>query len=184
MPDGPLAFTRYFAALPDPRVNRTKKHTLHDILGVTFCAVICGADSFEEIARFGNARESWLKRHFPLANGIPSHDTFNRVFAGLDRDQFSACFASWMTNLCRCAGLRAIALDGKAFLPRRPGRHVQRVSAHGQRLNGPEPPVPQPGQRRGGVARDRHYPRGRDDKEAERFNADETPRIARKAFKR
>lgn len=84
MPDENLAFMRYFAALPDPRVTRTKKHALHDILGVTFCAVICGADSFEEIERFGQARQDWLKRYFALENGIPSHDTFNRVLAALD----------------------------------------------------------------------------------------------------
>lgn len=61
MPDQGLALTRYFAALPDPRVNRTKKHLLSDILGVTRCAVICGADSFEEIGRFGGARADRLK---------------------------------------------------------------------------------------------------------------------------
>lgn len=114
MPDANLAFTRYFAELPDPRVNRTKKHTLHDILGVTFCAVICGADSFEEIERFGNAREPWLKRFFPLTNGIPSHDTFNRVLAVLDHDVFATCFARWMADLSTTAGLKTIAIDGKA----------------------------------------------------------------------
>lgn len=77
-------------------------------------AVICGADSFEEIERFGKAREDWLKRFLRLPNGIPSHDTFNRVLAALDRDKFSACFARWMSDLCRATGLRAIAVDGKA----------------------------------------------------------------------
>jgi predicted transposase YbfD/YdcC len=114
MPDQELAFTRYFAELPDPRVNRTKKHTLSDILGVTLCAVICGADSFEEIARFGDAREQWLRRYFPLENGIPSHDTFNRVLAALDRKVFAACFGKWMADLSTATGLRAIAVDGKA----------------------------------------------------------------------
>lgn len=109
-----ISFARYFADLPDPRVNRTKKHALSDILGVTLCAVICGADSFEEIERFGDAREDWLKQYFPLENGIPSHDTFNRVLAALDRDQFSACFAQWMADLCARTGLRVIAIDGKA----------------------------------------------------------------------
>ncbi|MBP3960470.1 ISAs1 family transposase [Gemmata sp. G18] len=77
-------------------------------------AVICGADSFEEIERFGDAREDWLKTFLTLPNGIPSHDTFNRVLSVLDRDQFSACFARWMTDLCEDAGLRPIAIDGKA----------------------------------------------------------------------
>jgi predicted transposase YbfD/YdcC len=114
MPDHEPGFIRYFAALPDPRVNRTKKHALADILGVTLCAVICGADSFEEIARFGDAREQWLKQYFPLTNGIPSHDTFNRVLAALDRNIFAACFGTWMADLNTATGLKAIAIDGKA----------------------------------------------------------------------
>ena len=84
MPSG-ISFVGHFADLPDPRVNRTKKHRLDDILGITLCAVICGADSFEEIERFGDAREDWLKTFLALPNGIPSHDTFNRVLAALDR---------------------------------------------------------------------------------------------------
>ncbi|AMV25856.1 Transposase DDE domain protein [Gemmata sp. SH-PL17] len=114
MPDQELGFIRYFAALPDPRVNRTKKHALSDILGVTLCAVICGADSFEEIERFGEAREPWLKQYFALRNGIPSHDTFNRVLAALDRKVFAACFGHWMADLNTATGLKAIAIDGKA----------------------------------------------------------------------
>ena len=114
MPDRELAFTRYFADLPDPRVNRTKKHALGDILGVTLCAVICGADSFEEIERFGDARVDWLKQYFPLVNGIPSHDTFNRVLAALDRQVFATCFGKWMADLSTATGLKAIAIDGKA----------------------------------------------------------------------
>jgi predicted transposase YbfD/YdcC len=114
MPDTELAFVRYFADLPAPRADRTKKHRLTDILGVALCAVICGADSFEEIERFGAAREDWLKRYFPLANGIPSHDTFNRVLAALDRKVFAACFGRWMADLNTATGLKAIAIDGKA----------------------------------------------------------------------
>jgi predicted transposase YbfD/YdcC len=114
MPAPEFRFARYFADLPDPRVDRTKKHRLDDILVIALCAVICGADSFEEIERFGKARRDWLGRFLALPNGIPSHDTFNRVFAALDRQKFSACFARWMAHLCEAAGLRAIALDGKA----------------------------------------------------------------------
>jgi predicted transposase YbfD/YdcC len=114
MPDSELAFSRYFADLPDPRSDRTKKHSLADILGVTLCAVICGADSFEEIERFGEARLPWLREWFPLPNGIPSHDTFNRVLAALDRKTFAAGFGRWMADLCEVSGLKAIAIDGKA----------------------------------------------------------------------
>jgi len=109
-----VTFTRYFVDLPDPRVNRTRKHRLDDILAITLCAVICGADSFEEIERFGEARRDWLKGFLALPHGIPSHDTFNRVFAALDRAAFAACFGRWMAELCEAAGLRPIAVDGKA----------------------------------------------------------------------
>jgi len=109
-----IGFVRYFADLPDPRVDRTKWHRLDDILVITLCAVICGADSFEEIERFGKARHDWLKRFLALPKGIPSHDTFNRVLAALDRQKFAACFARWMTDLCARTGLRAIAVDGKS----------------------------------------------------------------------
>jgi predicted transposase YbfD/YdcC len=109
-----INFVGYFADLPDPRVNRTKKHRLDDILGITLCAVISGADSFEEIERFGDAREEWLRGFLALPNGIPSHDTFNRVLAALDRDKFAACFGRWMADLCARTGLAPVAIDGKA----------------------------------------------------------------------
>lgn len=114
MPDQELGYVRYFAELPDPRCDRTKKHSLHDILGVTLWAVLCGADSFEEIERFGEARLPWLREFFPLPNGVPSHDTFNRVLAALDRKRFAECFGRWMADLCQAKGLKAIAIDGKA----------------------------------------------------------------------
>jgi predicted transposase YbfD/YdcC len=113
MPSG-IRFVRYFADLPDPRVNRTKKHRLDDILAIALCAVICGADSFEEIERFGDARADWLRRFLALPHGIPRHDTFNRVFAALDRRRFAECFGRWMADLCPATGLRPIAVDGKA----------------------------------------------------------------------
>src|SRR5437868_6939578 len=109
-----ISFVSYFADLPDPRVDRTKKHRLDDILAIALCAVIAGADSFEEIERFGEAREGWLKGFLELPNGIPSHDTFNRVLAALDRARFAACFGRWMGELCEATGLRPIAVDGKA----------------------------------------------------------------------
>src|SRR6476620_2178914 len=114
MPESELNFTRYFAGLPDPRVNRTKQHRLDDILGITLCAVVCGADSFEEIERFGDARHDWLRTFLALPNGIPGHDTFNRVLAALDRKKFAECFGRWMAELCSATGLRPIAIDGKA----------------------------------------------------------------------
>src|SRR5262249_21952444 len=81
MTEPDLAFAEHFADLPDPRVDRTKKHRLVDILAITLCATIAGADSWEEVERFGKARLDWLRRFLELPNGVPSHDTFNRVFA-------------------------------------------------------------------------------------------------------
>jgi predicted transposase YbfD/YdcC len=115
-----VTFAQLFADLPDPRASRTKKHRLDDILGIALCAVICGADSFEGIERFGEARRDWLQRFLALPNGIPSHDTFNRVLAALDRAAFAACFGRWMAGLCEATGLRPIAIDGKA-VPSAPG---------------------------------------------------------------
>jgi predicted transposase YbfD/YdcC len=109
-----IAFVDAFADLPDPRVDRTKKHLLCDILVIAVCAVIAGADSFEEVERFGRAKHDWLRRFLALPHGIPSHDTFNRVFAALDRTAFAACFSRWAAGLCSAAGLRPVAIDGKA----------------------------------------------------------------------
>ena len=109
-----IAFVDAFADLPDPRVDRTKKHLLSDILVIAVCAVIAGADSFEEVERFGRAKQDWLRRFLPLPNGVPSHDTFNRVLAALDRAAFAACFSRWMAAVCPAVGLRPVAIDGKA----------------------------------------------------------------------
>jgi predicted transposase YbfD/YdcC len=114
MPSKDVSIAKYFADLPDPRMDRTKKHSLGDILAIALCAVIAGADSWEEVERFGRARRDWLRRFLALPNGIPSHDTFYRVFARLDPDSFGACVAKWMGAVCETAGLRHIAIDGKA----------------------------------------------------------------------
>jgi predicted transposase YbfD/YdcC len=109
-----LALTRHLAALPDPRVDRTKKHLLGDILLITLCATIAGADSWPEVERFGRVRLSWLQQFLKLPNGIPSHDTFRRLFARIDPKAFNRCMADWMAGLCEATGLRHVAIDGKA----------------------------------------------------------------------
>lgn len=114
MPKQDVSIARYFADLPDPRVDRTKKHALGDILVIALCAVVCGADSWEEVEAFGEAKHDWLKGFLALPNGIPSHDTFYRVFARLDPQALGKCVAGWMTGVCEAAGLRHIAIDGKA----------------------------------------------------------------------
>jgi hypothetical protein len=114
MPKQDVSIARHFAEVPDPRIDRTKKHALADILVIALCAVICGADSFEEVERFGNAKRDWLKGFLALPNGIPSHDTFARVFARLDPRAFGQCVAAWMAAVCEATGLRHVAIDGKA----------------------------------------------------------------------
>ncbi|MDG3004254.1 ISAs1 family transposase [Paludisphaera mucosa] len=114
MPSPEISLARYFAELPDPRVDRTKRHGLTDILVIALCVVIAGADSWEEVERFGKAKEGWLRRFLALPNGIPSHDTFYRLFARLDPKKFGACVAGWLGSVCQATGLRHIAIDGKA----------------------------------------------------------------------
>jgi hypothetical protein len=100
VPHPDLALVRAFADLPDPRIDRTKKHALADILVIARCALICGTETREGVERFGQAKHDWLKRFLALPNGIPSHDTFNRVFAALEPARFAACFARWMPSGC------------------------------------------------------------------------------------
>jgi predicted transposase YbfD/YdcC len=93
------SLTEHFASLPDPRVERTRHHALLDILTIALCATICGADGFVEMEAWGRAREPWLRERLELAGGIPSHDTFNRVFARLDPTAFERCFLAWTEAL-------------------------------------------------------------------------------------
>ena len=109
-----VSVARHFAGLPDPRVDRTRKHALGDILVIALSAVVCGADSWEEVEAFGEAKAGWLRKFLALPNGIPSHDTFYRVFARLDPQAFGKCVADWMVGACEATGLRHVAVDGKA----------------------------------------------------------------------
>ena len=110
----PLDLETYFAGLEDPRVERTKQHKLLDILILAICGIICGAEGWVEIEEFGKEKEAWLKTMLELPNGIPSHDTFGRVFARLDPVKFEACFFEWVQSLTESiAGV--IAIDGKTL---------------------------------------------------------------------
>ena len=110
-----LPLTDVFADLPDPRRNtRNKLHRLIDILVVTTCAVIGGAESWEAIAEYGLTKEAFFRRFLTLENGIPSPDTFERVFAKLDPAAFAQAFGRWMAASCKATGLIPIAIDGKS----------------------------------------------------------------------
>ena len=105
---------RFFEDLPDPR-GRNKLHKLTDMLVIAICAVICGADGWEDVALFGRAKQKWFRTFLELPWGIPSHDTFGRVFARLNPDAFEACFVAWIASLAECTAGRLIAIDGKAI---------------------------------------------------------------------
>ena len=105
----------YFAAVTDPRVDRTKLHVLRDILVMAICAVICGADSWVEMEAYGHAKEQWLRRFLPLPNGIPSHDTFARVLARLNPDELQQCFLRWMQAVSEVTQGEVVAIDGKTL---------------------------------------------------------------------
>jgi len=106
---------QHFGELEDPRVDRTKLHKLVEILVVAICAVIAGADNWEDVEEFGKVRIEWLKTFLELPNGIPSHDTFNRLFARLDPEQFQSCFMNWVMAVSEIIGAQVIAIDGKVL---------------------------------------------------------------------
>ena len=113
--EAPCGLLRFFDELEDPRMDRTKLHSLADILVITICAVICGADEWTEIELFGKSKRRWFKTFLALPNDIPSHDTFGRVFSRLDPKQLERCFQGWMAAMAKCTGGRLIAIDGKTI---------------------------------------------------------------------
>jgi predicted transposase YbfD/YdcC len=117
-----VSLQHHFADLIDPRGERSRRHELLDIIGIAICAVISGAESWTAIEAYGHAKYDWLSRWFGLPNGIPSHDTFRRVFCLLDPEVFQRSFADWITALAACGvGIRrTVPIDGKTV--RRSGR--------------------------------------------------------------
>lgn len=111
----PLSLTAAFADLPDPRVERTRWHPLSEVLVIALCATLCGADGFNDIEAWALAKEPWLRERLTLPYGIPSHDTFNRVFSRLDPEAFTACFIRWVDALREPTQGEIIALDGKTL---------------------------------------------------------------------
>ena len=106
-------FTK-FENLTDPRLERTRRHELFDLVVMALCATIAGADGWADIERFGNERLAWLRTFLTLANGVPSHDTLGRVFARLDPAQLVTCIQEWLTDIGREIG-QHVAIDGKTL---------------------------------------------------------------------
>lgn len=108
----PIAF---FSSVTDPRVLRTQKHSLESILFISLCAVICGAEGWNEIEDYGNAKIDWLEKFLHLPNGIPSHDTFNRVISMLDPKELNGSFVAWTRSIAELTDGEVVAIDGKCM---------------------------------------------------------------------
>src|SRR6267154_6655731 len=107
--------TKYFSRLKDPRRRHRRLHSLQDIIVIALCAVIAGAQDWQEVALFGRERCDWLKRFLQLAHGVPSHDTFERVFDRLSPQAFQACFREWIKALQESLKIKHVAIDGKTL---------------------------------------------------------------------
>src|SRR6266571_438305 len=110
--DSPL---KYFAELRDPRVERTREHLLEEILLITVAAILSGANGWNEIEDYAHSKHAWFKSFLTLPGGIPSHDTFNRVFSALDPEELEKGFVAWVSSLARLTAGEVVAIDGKAL---------------------------------------------------------------------
>jgi predicted transposase YbfD/YdcC len=109
-----ISLLAHFETLEDPRVDYLVEHRLLDIIALTICAVICGADSWVEIEAYGRSKVDWLKSFLALPNGIPSHDTISRLFAMLDPAALQSCFVSWIESIAELSAGEVVAIDGKS----------------------------------------------------------------------
>lgn len=110
-----ITIADHFSEMEDPRVEWSIQHKLIDIITIAICAVICGADTWVDIETYGLAKEEWFKQFLELANGIPSHDTFARVFARLNPEQFQQSFLSWVKSISNVTEGEVVAIDGKTL---------------------------------------------------------------------
>lgn len=115
IPSRDLSILKYFKPLKDPRRRHRRLHLLQDIITIAMCAVIAGAQDWQEIELFGRKRREWLARFLPLPNGIPSHDTLERVFDRIHPQAFQSCFHEWVKTIQEELSLTHIAIDGKTL---------------------------------------------------------------------
>ena len=110
------SFMESFSVLPDPRVHLNKvRHKLLDVVTMTVCAVISGADDWVTIVDYSRAKQEWLSSFLELPNGIPSHDTFSRLFSLIDPDAFGECFLYWVSSIATVSDGRVVPIDGKTL---------------------------------------------------------------------
>src|SRR5436190_16410414 len=106
---------KHFRSLKDPRVVGRTQHRLIDIIVMALCGVIANCDDWPDIALFARKREAWFRRFLKLPHGVPSHDTFERVFAALDPRAFERCCLAWLREVAGLVGAGQIAIDGKTL---------------------------------------------------------------------
>lgn len=110
-----ITIAEHFSNINDPRIERRKLHKLIDIITISICTVICGADTWEDIELFGSSKHEWFKQFLELPNGIPSHDTFARVFARINPEQFQKSFISWIQSISKLTSQEIVPIDGKTL---------------------------------------------------------------------
>ena len=115
MASSSLSLADCFADLPDPRVECTRLHALTDLLVIAICAVVCGAEGWDDIVLFAQAKEDWLQERLALENGLPCADTYRRVFARLEPEAFAQRFLAWVETLQEQMKGQVIAVDGKTL---------------------------------------------------------------------
>ena len=126
--EAPRPLIEHISLIDDPRIQKKCRHRLVDIVAIAICAILCGADDWNAIERFGNARKDWFMTFLELPNGIPSHDTFRRLFSILSPDDFREFFTEWVRDI---AGLvkGVIAIDGKR-LRRSHDKRISKSAIH------------------------------------------------------
>ena len=148
------SFIEHFSSLKDPRIERKKLHMLIDILVLTVCATLSGAEGWEEIEEFSRSKLDWLRRFVPLKNGVPSHDCIAYVISRLSPEGFRRCFMSWVEAMRAEMPSEVIAIDGKTARGSRDRKHNKKSFTHGERLGWCKPIVVGTRSDRGKVQRD------------------------------